>query len=514
MTDLPSNVAELLDRAQAALAEGKRADAEKLVVEGFGRVGYPSTGVSVRYPIASELPPLARAYAEQVIARALPAGHAWIPGGISARRWIGLDAPGPLEREVEAGGRRVPLWYALAAAEDAPRGTPERARPLAAVEALPMVERLAALAELARWAWTYRIVPHLHSYWTLAATGLGREGRAWARAVLERAEGDRHDTGENEDATFGDRLAFFALVRAGEPIAPAWDRFLPISTEVPIPIAVECAAALPLARLEAVAPELLRKCYAQQTIDLGTALLRHHDSQAIAERVLETTKRSAPHARKAEHAALAEIAKTKPGVAAALAKASADAPKARKLEVTWRSSPRSPSDLTPIMAKQLVEAGRLWDRKKLPVERRLSVDENDEAAIGAVLEHLRLSENGKPAFDAWLLMGDSGAFFVPNTTKVVALRIQRGIELASGKRDAALEEALASVRESEGAVRPLAEVKTATQAGAAKKPAAKTKKDAKQTKPAPKKKPAAKKRVAAATPKRAAAKKAKLVKKR
>ncbi len=469
MTSLPPNVVALLARALAALKKNKRAEAEKLVVEGFQLVAYPSTGVSVRYPIAAELPPLARAYAEEVIAAELPAGFAWIPGGISARRWIGLDPPGPLERQVEAGGRRVPLWYALAAAEIAPRGTPEGAHPLASIERLPITDRLATLAELDALAWTYRIVPHPYTYWELAADGLAGEGRRWARGVLERASDDA-------EVGLAERLAFFALVRAGERIVPKWDRFLPITTEVPIAIAVECAAALPLERLDAVAPELLRACFAQQTIDLGTALLRRHDSKAIAERVIETTKRSAPHARKAELAALAAIAKTKPGVAAALARATAGAPKARALEVSYRASPRSPRELTPIMAKQLVEAGRQWDRKELPVERRLSTDENDEAALGAVLEYVKLTEKGAPAFDAWLVMGDSGTFFVPSTTKVVALRIQRGIELASGKRDPALEEALGAVRESARASRPLAEVKRATEAGLAaakKKPAAK-----------------------------------------
>jgi hypothetical protein len=488
MSELPKDIAVLVDRARAAHAKGKQADAQKTLGQAFPLVGFPSTGVSVLYPIASELPPLARTLAEIVIREDLPAGFQWLPGGSAARRWIGLDPPGPLEREVEWGGREVPLWYALRTAEEAAyaeRGKRGRTDPLAIVLAIPIGERLPVLAALGTFAWCYRILSQPYQYWELAANGLTTEGQAWAREAIARA------VRPDGEPLFAHQLAFFALVRAGEPIAPAWDRFLPLGTHVPEAIVVECAKALPLDRLESVAPALLAQTYAQKVIDLGTAILRHHDSKVIAERVIATSARSAPHRRKVELAALATIAKRRPGVAEVLATALGGAPKSRSLTVTWRAAPRAPTDLTPIMAKQLVEAGRQWDRKTLPVERRLSVDENDEAAIGAVLEYVKLAEYDKPAFDAWLYAGDSGTFFVPSTTKVAALMIQGGIQLTSAKRDRALEDALGAIGTSKRAVRPLAEVKKATQEGIARRGAAATKKPAAK-KPAAKK-PAAKK---------------------
>ncbi|MBN8614124.1 MAG: hypothetical protein J0L92_26235 [Deltaproteobacteria bacterium] len=51
-------------------------------------------------------------------------------------------------------------------------------------------------------------------------------------------------------------------------------RYLPIGTEVPLEIAVECARVLPLDRLEAVAPTLLEKAHGSHAIQLGLAICR------------------------------------------------------------------------------------------------------------------------------------------------------------------------------------------------------------------------------------------------
>jgi len=88
-----------------------------------------------------------------------------------------------------------------------------------------------------------------------------------------------------------------------------------------------------------------------------------------------------------------------------------------------------------------------------------------------VLEHVTLTENGKPAFEAWLYAGDSGTFFTAGTTKVIAQRIQMGIHLEGKKKDPALADALGRVSESKDAARPLADVRAATLAGLAAKKA-------------------------------------------
>lgn len=157
--------------------------------------------------------------------------------------------------------------------------------------------------------------------------------------------------------------------------------------------------------------------------------------------------------------------------------AAAKPAKARSLEVTARHTPRSEADLTPLQAKQLVETGRRWDEQKLAAARRLSLDENDEAALGAVLEHVTVSENGEPTFEAWL-HGDSGTFFAVGSTRVVALRGDGATVLEGDEADDTLVAAFSKIGPSKAAVRSVRDVRAATAKGSAtpktrrKKPAA------------------------------------------
>lgn len=118
---------------------------------------------------------------------------------------------------------------------------------------------------------------------------------------------------------------------------------------------------------------------------------------------------------------------------------------------------------------QLVAAGKLWDGKALPVERRLSPDENDEAALGAVLEHVVIGDaTGKAVYDAWLYAGDSGAFFRAGTTTLIADRIQDAMQM-KGKGNEALADALSGIGYSEKAHSKRADIRAATLAGLAAK---------------------------------------------
>jgi hypothetical protein len=134
----------------------------------------------------------------------------------------------------------------------------------------------------------------------------------------------------------------------------------------------------------------------------------------------------------------------------------------RTLVVLREHVPTDESELTVLQARQLVEAGRCWDNDAHPAARRLSLDENDEAAFGAVLAHVTLAENNVPVFEAWL-HGDSGTFFVAETTDVVAVRDGgvTAMEDAHNDNDALLV-ALSTVGLSKAAVRPVAAVRAAT----------------------------------------------------
>lgn len=459
-TELPADAQAALESARAAHQRGDENAAKTALERAFVAVDFPAKGPDPMFPLPDSLTPPQRALAEIVVGEGLPHDVNRLPGGVSARRWIGLDPPGPLETPVVHEGREVPIWYPLRLA----RRSDEE---LDATRAVPLPARLEVLACFEGLCWTYRIDSDVRAVWkhvaALDAAAL-RACREWALArlragtppPLEKVKGSR---------TLGERLAFYVLAETGEPIEEAWDVFLPIATEVPPTISGGCSRALTTARVERVAPALLRQSFGPKGIEAGLEILRHHDSPAVARVVWEVSERSFPHNRKAERQKLAERAETKPAVAAMLAGAQKGVPAPRTLTVVARLAPKQEPDLSPTQAAQLVEAGRRWGGKKVPVARLLSVDENDEAAIGAVLEHLTIHEHGKHAFDAWLYMGDSGTFFAPGTTKVVAELIQGGIQLPQGKRDPALADALGLLRTSRQARRPLAEVKEATARG-------------------------------------------------
>jgi len=477
---LPPPIASLLAAARVAHEKGDRPGSSAKLMEALRALDFPATFPHVLYPLVEELTPVQRRLAE-IIARAdLPAPWELMPEGAAARRWLGIDPPGPLEMLIEHDGRRVPLWRILLLA----RRTDS---PLEVLETLPIAQRLDALAS--DDFWVYRIDGNLRAIWAIASK-LTAEGRAWALARLHAPPLPIAEV--HAKSSRGEQFAYLALVRAGHVIDPVWDVFLPIGTPVPVAIAAECARGLSLERLERVAPALLEKTFGPHAIQTGLALLAHHDSPAVARFVWTKSERSFPRHRDAERKALIAIAAEKPAVAEVVAELRGKAPKARTLTVTARLAPRSEADLTKLQAEQLIESGRRWDRKTLPVSRRLSLDENDQAALGALLEHLTIAESGKPAFEAWLYQGDSGTFFAGGTTKVIAQRVQMGIEIAGKRKDPALADALGRLDTSKGAIRALADVRAATLAGLAAKKSGRAAK-APVTKKAPAKKPAAKK---------------------
>lgn len=98
-------------------------------------------------PLPEELTPAQRRIAEALASVVgVPLSRFPIPQYVQLRRrWLGLDEPALLERSLEVGGRRLPLWRALA--DLGGTISPEPAEAL-----LPdPVERLQAFAEIELW---------------------------------------------------------------------------------------------------------------------------------------------------------------------------------------------------------------------------------------------------------------------------------------------------------------------------------------------------------------------------
>lgn len=389
-------------------------------------------------PLASTLSSPQRAFAVACAKAGLTHGVR-MPVGSTLRRWLGIDPPSVLEREVKALGGR-PVWHALA----------EGASVETVARSLSTVERFELFAAYGGAVWGYRIrvdpgLPWRSSYVkSLRLSGAERTAAvAWAEATF--AANAREPLPPLSMA-----LAFFVLVRAGVVIEPRWDVHLPVGPAVPPWVAVECARALPVERMEKAAAKVLARAGGAHAIERGVMLAKRFGSSALVRAVRAMTKHLSPAERAKVERALASVRPR--GVAKSAVKRVPEAPPAVVLRVLARTRPVRASDLTKVQAAQLVAAGKRWDRKSLPVERRLSTDENDPAALGHVLEHVALGDaRGKPAYDAWLYAGDGGTFFVAGTTRVVASRIQGGTRVVKGS--IALEEALARVEASRGSRR-------------------------------------------------------------
>lgn len=424
-------------------------------------VGLPALGPPpVLFALPSALSPAQRAFAELCGRCGVPHDGA-MPDARSLLAWLGVEPPTVLEEDVTIDGRTAPVWRLLQ------EGMPgERLLPVLSVE-----KQLALAGAYASASWAYRIALRPDFAWkTSIAQDLRGDGEAWARATLAGWTPATHGTFSGGGTWRAlslpagtTHLAFFALARAHAEIDPRWDELLPAAHDVPVPILLECAAALPFERLERAA-DIALKQIGGWGIYRGIELLRVYDSRVIAETVIAITANSTPKNRKNELATLLEIGATKPNVKAAVLAATGKAPKPIRLAVLARMQPRSASDLSEVQAAQLIAAGERWDGAKLPVERRLSLDENDEAALGMNLEHVVIGAKRKPMYEAWLYAGDSGAFFAAGTTSLIAERIQRGIVM-HGAKDEALAVALDEIAPSADAVRSTVDVAAAFEGG-------------------------------------------------
>jgi len=132
--------------------------------------------------------------------------------------------------------------------------------------------------------------------------------------------------------------------------------------------------------------------------------------------------------------ALKAVAKTEPAVAAALKEHETGKPPVPRLAVAVRRAPRKLSELDAVGKRQLEIAVERYNGAKRTAKQILASDaegQGGEPFLPGSIERLALADAaGKPAYDAWLYMGDSGCIFRAGTEAVVAERIQAGLECA------------------------------------------------------------------------------------
>lgn len=186
--------------------------------------------------------------------RLLPEAGVGLPAsGLPRRRWCGLAPEGPLDSMVEVDldreSRRVPRWEALSGYNIA------KARVQQSLAPLSPDDRWQASLELVAGCYGDRakIVLSDEEIEQLLAEPAGNERLRRARELaddfaLRFAEQLRLGVGEPPSQAFA-ALLLLPLVRAGQPLPPAWDVLLPVDEG---PLAKELFAAVPEERLAAI----------------------------------------------------------------------------------------------------------------------------------------------------------------------------------------------------------------------------------------------------------------------
>ncbi|MBA3391592.1 MAG: hypothetical protein H0T89_03055 [Deltaproteobacteria bacterium] len=177
-------------------------------------------------------------------------------------------------------------------------------------------------------------------------------------------------------------------------------------------------------------------------------LFSEFPSRDLAAYLVELTKDAEPASKERIVSDLVAAAAHDDDIAALVAALKQNNPK--KIVLTCARALKRPTlkKLSPQQQKQLRAAGKRYDGKDLPAAKRLGADRQDEQSFLATLTVCELLDSrGKPAYDAFLYMVDSGTIFKAGTTKVAAEITQGSLACNDEALADALDKALENYRD-------------------------------------------------------------------
>lgn len=406
---------------------------DHLLWRAFEAAGWPSYDQLILK--ADELSAEQRTLAELVASRVDLSLHRFaIPQTSWARRrWLGLDPPGALERNVEATvegeSRNEPLWLALTLLDRA--GDEEQA--VALLEALPLKERVEALIELQLGA--YRVDPP--SLRDFASIDNDNDNGRWAPALA-----DRLTALFAPDASFGERggharpsweaqwWVFLGLVRSGVPIEPRWDALLPLPTGKMAALGRRCVAAIPPERRGAALAAALAPLFPRDAVRGALELLPEFPSPELLEHALERTDGLlgflAAMPRREALRRLRDAVAAHPELAQKVDERLASLGAATSLRRGRVLHPKHVRELSDVQRAQLTAMGGVGNAGDLET---IAEEEGLEPGALAYLSLYEIvDEGGHPAYDVALFLDEDGVAYRAGTTERAAYICQMQID--------------------------------------------------------------------------------------
>ncbi len=409
-------------------AKGKRADAD--AEKALALVAFPDDGQLV--PLPSELTP-----AQQKVANVL-AGCAWVRFGAfalphamwSRRRWLGLDEPGALEREVTFRGKRVPLYRALEHLNDKTDGVRK-----AFVSGLrfSLAERLEVFADV-----------HLDAYRGLrfprvVSAEIGKNDGDWGTRTANRIIKLRTATDDSRIGFVPQYLATAALVaviQGGGSIDATWaDLAAAIAGDDPVAVAAVLGTIPEPWRSKALGG-VFKITATDDAVNRLLAVFRLVPSKELAALILSVKDKLKDPAKVL--AEVSRVAKRVPTIATALVEPPTKkqprkhvVPVALTCTRTW--APRKLAELTPAQARQVTLMARTYDGDDTTSAKKLFAEKDDN--IRSLVMREIADAKGKHVYDIVTWLADDGCVFRAGKTELVAEVVQHQVGVS---RDAAL----------------------------------------------------------------------------
>jgi hypothetical protein len=406
-------------------------DADAHVIAAFEAAGF--AGHREPVPTPDALSEVQRTLVELVASRPGVALHRFaLPQTAWARRrWLGIDPPSALEREVD--GR--PLYAALAGLD--------RDAATAVLDGLPPVDRLEAHALLALDPYRLR-APRFGDLGSIGDdAGAWAAGFAdWLGTLFEDGAPPSERGGHGAPPRPVPWIVTLALVRGGVAIEPRWDWLLRVGRGPLAEPTHQVLAAIPEPRRSEAIARALGDEFAMHALRQGMELVREHPSPALVEHLIaradEAMQSLSCPPRREYLVGLADAVASQPELQARVLARLESLPPLPVLRTAQSRYVQSLDCLTPGQRTQLGILGQGWEGENGPLV-TLEDDEPRFHGFDFVSVYTIVDEHGEPAYDALLYMNEDGAVCMADTTRSVAYVSQRCLSCNMGE---ALQEAL------------------------------------------------------------------------